>query len=74
MEEHEELARSLGVNALVDQIHSSAVDLMRGTGMDRAASLQALEDRTRVVVTSALWSRGPLGTHLQGRGLPRIGP
>jgi hypothetical protein len=23
------------------------------------------------VVTSALWSRGPLETHLQGRGLPR---
>jgi hypothetical protein len=46
LEEHEELARSLGVNALVDQIHSSAVDLIGGTGMDRAASLQALEEAT----------------------------
>jgi hypothetical protein len=43
LEEHEDLARNLGVNALVDQIHSSAVDLIGGTGMDRAASLQALK-------------------------------
>ena len=28
LEEHENLARNLGVNALVDQIHSSAVDLI----------------------------------------------
>lgn len=27
LEEHEDLARNLGINALVDQIHSSAVDL-----------------------------------------------
>src|SRR5215208_6599080 len=46
LEEHEDLARNLGVNALVDQIHSSAVDLLGGTGMDRAASLQALEEAT----------------------------
>jgi len=46
LEEHEDLARNLGVNALVDQIHSSAVDLMGGTGMDRAAALQALEEAT----------------------------
>jgi hypothetical protein len=46
LEEHEDLARNLGVNALVDQIHSSAVDLIGGTGMDRAAALQALEETT----------------------------
>ena len=46
LEEHEDLARNLGVNALVDQIHSSAVDLIGGTGMDRAEALQALEEAT----------------------------
>jgi hypothetical protein len=46
LEEHEDLARNLGINALVDQIHSSAVDLIGGTGMDRAAALQALEEAT----------------------------
>jgi hypothetical protein len=46
LEEYEDLARNLGVNALVDQIHSSAVDLIGGTGMDRAAALQALEGAT----------------------------
>ena len=46
LEEHEDLARNLGVNALVDQIHSSAVDLIGGTGMDRAAALQALQEAT----------------------------
>jgi uncharacterized membrane protein YgaE (UPF0421/DUF939 family) len=46
LEEHEDLASNLGVNALVDQIHSSAVDLIGGTGMDRSEALQALEDAT----------------------------
>jgi hypothetical protein len=46
LEEYEDLARNLGVNALVDQILSSAVDLIGGTGMDRAAALQALEEAT----------------------------
>jgi fusaric acid resistance family protein len=46
LEEHEDLARNLGVNAVVDQIHSSAVDLIGGTGMDRPAALQALEEAT----------------------------
>src|ERR687894_2301918 len=46
LEEHEDLARNLGVNALVDQIHSSAVDLIGGTGMDRSEALQALEETT----------------------------
>ncbi len=46
LEEHEDLASNLGVNALVDQIHSSAVDLIGGTGMDRAAALRALEEAT----------------------------
>ena len=46
LEEHENLARNLGVNALVDQIHSSAVDLIGGTGMDRSEALQALQEAT----------------------------
>ena len=46
LEEHEGLARNLGVNALVDQIHSSAVDLIGGTGMDRAEALHALQEAT----------------------------
>ena len=46
LEEHEDLARNLGVNAVVDQIHSSAVDLIGGTGMDRAAALRALLEAT----------------------------
>jgi uncharacterized membrane protein YccC len=46
LEEDEDLARNLGVNALVDQIHSSAVDLIGGTGMDRSEALQALEEAT----------------------------
>ncbi len=44
--EREDLASSLAVNALVDQIHSSAVDLLGSTGMDRSAALQALEEAT----------------------------
>jgi Fusaric acid resistance protein-like len=46
LEEHEDLASNLGVNALVDQIHSSAVDLIGGTGMDRPEALQALQVAT----------------------------
>ena len=46
LEEREDLARNLAVNALVDQIHSSAVDLMGGTGMDRAVALRALQEAT----------------------------
>jgi uncharacterized membrane protein YgaE (UPF0421/DUF939 family) len=46
LEEHEGLASNLGINALVDQIHSSAVDLIGGTGMDRAVALRALEEAT----------------------------
>ena len=46
LEEHEDLARNLGTNALVDQIHSSTVDLIGSTGMDRAEALQALEEVT----------------------------
>ena len=46
LEEHEGLARNLGINALVDQIHSSAVDLIGGTGLDRSEALQALEEAT----------------------------
>ena len=46
LEEHEDLASNLGVNALVDQIHSSAVDLIGGTGLDRSEALQALQEAT----------------------------
>jgi len=46
LEKDEDLARNLGANALVDQIHSSAVDLIGGTGMDRSEALQALEEAT----------------------------
>ena len=46
LEEHEDLASNLGVNALVDQIHSSAVDLIGGTGMTVRGALQALEEAT----------------------------
>ena len=44
--QREDLASSLAVNALVDQIHSSAVDLLGSTGMDRSSALQALEEAT----------------------------
>src|SRR5829696_4731307 len=46
LNEREDLASSLAVNALVDQIHSSAVDLLGSTGMDRSSALQALEEAT----------------------------
>jgi hypothetical protein len=46
LNERQDLATSLAVNALVDQIHSSAVDLLGSTGLDRSAALQALEDAT----------------------------
>ncbi len=46
LEEYEDLARNLAVNAVVDQIHSSAVDLLRSTGMDRGTALQALWEVT----------------------------
>jgi hypothetical protein len=46
LNQREDLASSLAVNALVDQIHSSAVDLLGSTGMDRSSALQALEEAT----------------------------
>ena len=46
LNEREDLASNLAVNALVDQIHASAVDLLGSTGMDRSSALQALEDAT----------------------------
>ncbi|HEX6711295.1 MAG TPA: FUSC family protein [Rubrobacter sp.] len=46
LDEYEDLARNLAVNAVVDQIHSSAVDILRSTGMDRGAALQALWEVT----------------------------
>jgi hypothetical protein len=46
LNEREDLASNLAVNALVDQIHSSAVDLLGSTGMDRGAALRALEEAT----------------------------
>ena len=47
LEEREELSRSLPVNALVDQIHSTAVDVLGGTGMDRGSALRALGEAAR---------------------------
>jgi uncharacterized membrane protein YgaE (UPF0421/DUF939 family) len=44
LNQREDLTSSLAVNALVDQIHSSAVDLLGSTGMDRSSALQALEE------------------------------
>ena len=44
--EREDLASNLAFNALVDQIHSSVVDLLGSTGMDRSSALQALEEAT----------------------------
>ena len=46
LEEYEDLARNLAVNAVVDQIHSSAVDILRSTGMDRGTALRALWEVT----------------------------
>jgi hypothetical protein len=46
LEEYEDLARNLAVNAVVDQIHSSTVDLLRSTGMDRGTALRALWEVT----------------------------
>jgi hypothetical protein len=46
LEEYEDLAKNLAVNAVVDQIHSSAVDLLRSTGMDRGTALRALWEVT----------------------------
>ena len=46
LEEYEDLARNLAVNAVVDQIHSSAVDILRSTGMNRGRALQALWEVT----------------------------
>ena len=46
LNEREDLASNLAVNALVDQIHASAVDLLGSAGMDRSSALQALGDAT----------------------------
>ena len=46
LNQRDDLASSLAVNALVDQIHSSTVDLLGSTGMDRSSALQALEAAT----------------------------
>ncbi|HEY6582764.1 MAG TPA: hypothetical protein VIZ60_16750 [Rubrobacter sp.] len=46
LNKREDLASNLAVNALVDQIHASTVDLLGSTGMDRSSALQALGDAT----------------------------
>src|SRR5918911_1779486 len=46
LEEREDLATNLAINALVDRIHSAVVDLLGGTGMDQATALQALREAT----------------------------
>jgi hypothetical protein len=47
LEERQDLATNLATNALIDQIHSAAVDLLGGTGMDREAALQRLRETVR---------------------------
>ena len=42
LEEHNDL----GTSALVGEIRAMAIDLLRGTGMDRAEVLEALEEAT----------------------------
>ena len=46
LEEREDLATNLAVNALIDRIHSAVVDILGGTGMDQATALQALREAT----------------------------
>ncbi len=46
LNEHEDLARTLEVNALVHQIQSATVDLLGSTGVDRATALQTLNEAT----------------------------
>lgn len=46
LKEHEDLATNLAINALVNQVHSAAVDLLRSTGMDREAALEAVREAT----------------------------
>jgi hypothetical protein len=46
LEEREDLATNLAINALVDRIRSAVVDLLGGTGMDQAGALQALREAT----------------------------
>ncbi len=46
LREREDLAKDLATNAFVDQILSATVDLLGGTGMDRATALQAIEKAT----------------------------
>ena len=56
--ERADLARSLSANALVDQIHSTVVDILGSTGMDRGTALQALAEAARS--TSGPDQDGPL--------------
>src|SRR5918912_501824 len=46
LEEREDLATNLAINALIDRIHSAVVDILGGTGMDQATALQALREAT----------------------------
>ena len=50
LSEREDLSRNLDFNALVHQIHSATVDLLGGTGMDRATILQAMAEPTEYTV------------------------
>jgi uncharacterized membrane protein YccC len=47
LEERQDLATNLAINALVDQIRAAAVDILGGTGMDREAALQALREAAK---------------------------
>jgi uncharacterized membrane protein YccC len=47
LEERQDLATNLAINALVDQIRAAAVDILGGTGMDREAALQAIREAAK---------------------------
>ena len=75
LEEHEDLARNLGVNALVDQIHSSAVDLIGGTGMDRPWTVRRpckpwKRPPGAPRGSEHAWASRPLGAQLRELGRP----
>ena len=44
LREHEDLAKDMATNAFVDQILSTTVDLLGGTGMDRTSAVQEIEE------------------------------
>jgi hypothetical protein len=68
--EREDLARSMSANALVDQIHSTVVDILGSTGMDRGNALQVLEEATGRI-TGPGQDGAPKGAPPRRRNVPR---